>query len=281
MRHPLFYIDPFYARRRKDARLRRPSGNIGHDKHFARRQTLGLGKLPAPSIGHHITSARATLERDPVRIGVQQQWTGLTRQFGCRGFIADRIEQPRCQLVRGQRPFAPVGKKASQPFIEIDVVSAEPLFRQHDGEHRRLFPRTLACRRNHHGCQPRRQRKAAHQTTALRQCAAFVERAQIFEKRHRFFKCGFGGHIKKSKRRRVLNPPMGEIKRKAGEIARQNLRWRKGIERRRLSLMPQADRNTGFRSPGAPRPLVGGSARHPHRLEPRDSRCRFEDGQSL
>ncbi|MNL18501.1 hypothetical protein D3C87_1396460 [compost metagenome] len=74
-----------------------------------------------------------------------------------------------------------------------------------------------------------------------------------------------------------MNAPMGEVECKAGKITRQNLRWREGVERCRLSRMPQADRNAGFRSSGSARPLVGGGARNPHCLQSRDSRCRFEN----
>ncbi len=74
---------------------------------------------------------------------------------------------------------------------------------------------------------------------------------------------------------------MREIERKACKVACQHLRRREGVERRCLSLMPEADGNTGFGSSGAPRPLVGGGSGHAHRLQSGYPRRGFENRKAL
>ena len=191
---------------------------------------------------------------------MQQKRSCLARQVVCRRHITDCVEKAESQLARRLRPFTSIGKKAPQSVIEIDIISAQALFRQHDRKHRRLFSRAFACGCNHHRCEPRRQGEASHQAALRRQCAAFIKGAKIFQECDRFFEGSLRWRVQKGERRGVMNTPMGKIERKAGKIARQNLRRRKCTECCRLPLMPEANGNAGLGSAGATGALIGRGA---------------------
>ena len=63
--------------------------------------------------------------------------------------------------------------------------------------------------------------------------------------------------------------PGGKIEGEGRQIGGEDFRPRKGLQRRRLRLVPQPVADAGLGAPGAAAALVGGGARHPHGFEPR------------
>jgi hypothetical protein len=65
-------------------------------------------------------------------------------------------------------------------------------------------------------------------------------------------KCRLRRLIDEAERSRILHAPMRKIEDQAGKVGRENLRRRECRQRRRLSLVPQADGDAGLGSPARP-----------------------------
>ncbi len=127
---------------------------------------------------------------------------------------------------------------------------------------------------------PRGQSERAHRLTIRRQAASLVERAQPMQKRLRFGEGRFRWLIKKIERCRIGHTPCGGIEHEAGQVSLQNLRRRESGKRSRLPLMPQANGNAGFGSPGTARALIRACARCSHGFKPGEAGGRFIFGQA-
>ncbi len=103
-----------------------------------------------------------------------------------------------------------------------------------------------------------------------------VERADLGQQLARFAIGGLRRRIEKGKLRRIGDAPLRQIEREARKIGGENLRPRIGFERGGFRFGPQSVANSGLGAAGAAAALIGGGARHPHGLEPRQPDARLE-----
>ena len=88
--------------------------------------------------------------------------------------------------------------------------------------------------------------------------AVGVERAELAQQRARLRHRRARRRIEESERvRGSRDAPDGEIEREAGEVGRQDLRRREGLEAAGRRRLPQAIADAGLDAAGAPAPLVG------------------------
>ncbi len=233
------------------------AGKIGNDEHSGRSKPFGLGDLGAASVRHDEAAAPAALQRDAVGKGVHQQGSrqnGLqTRLVRCAEFAG---HSPR-QTASGLGPVAALAPEPAQPLLDIDAVAAEALLGEHHREKAGLLRPPFLGGCDRHCRKPHRQRQIADPAALRRQRAAAVDRAELDEQAPRLAQGRLRRRIEEFQRRRVGHTPVGKIEEQSGEIAGKDLRRREGGERRRLSGMPQANRDTRLSPSGAPGALIG------------------------
>ena len=190
----------------------------------------------------------------------------LRRRFGDQRPSARRWRALPWRVASGRRA------RRSSRSARSTSIAAEPAFGEQErdlgGQRRRMRVRRF----QHHAGEPRRQRQLPQSPAPRRDAAVAVERAELlqaapcasFERRRR-------RRIEEGERRRIGDAPVREIKHQAAEIGGENFRARRRLERGGLRLVPQPVADAGLGTSGAAAPLVGGGARHPHRLEPRQA----------
>ena len=98
-----------------------------------------------------------------------------------------------------------------------------------------------------------------------------VDRAKLGEQRPRLGQRAGGRRIEEGERGRIGRAPLRQIEQQARQIGGEDFRPRIGFERRGLRLVPQPIADAGLGAAGAAAALIGGGARHPHGLEPRQA----------
>ncbi len=147
-------------------------------------------------------------------------------------------DHPLGQLAGRLRPFAALIAKPPQSFVEVDIVATKTLLRQKHREKRGLLCKSPSMRCDYHCRQARWQRHFTHLASHIGQAAAGIQRAKPDKKSLCLDKCRSGRLIQKGKCCRILNTPMSKVENKARQIARKNLRRRKGGKCRHLTGMP-------------------------------------------
>ncbi len=165
-------------------------------------------------------------------------------------------------------PARAIAAQRLETLCEIDVVAAETALGQDDGDLGGERGRTVRRGVDHHAREPRRQRQVSQPSAVRGDAAGAVDRAELGEQRLGLCQRRCRRRVEEGERGGIGDAPMGEVEHEAGQIGGDDLRPVGGIERSGLRLVPQAVADAGLRAPGTPAPLVGGSARHPHRVEP-------------
>ena len=102
-----------------------------------------------------------------------------------------------------------------------------------------------------------------------------IDRAELAQQRPRLGQRAGRRRIEEGERAGIARAPLREIEQHAGQIGGEDFRPRVGLERRGLRLVPQPVADAGLGAAGAAAALVGGGARHPHGLEPRQADVRL------
>ena len=134
----------------------------------------------------------------------------------------------------------------------------------------------VARRIDHHAGEPRRQRQLA-QPPALLGDAAVAHRSRRGSASSAFASAsaGRGGGSRNASVAGSATPQCARSSTKPERSAARISGVLDGVERRGLRLVPQPVADAGLGAPGAAAALVGGGARHPHGLEPRQADVRL------
>ena len=173
-----------------------------------------------------------------------------------------------------------VAAESVEPMGQIDGLAAEPALGQRDGDLGRQAGASLARGVDHHAREARRQGEPGNRPAFPSDAPVAVERAQRSQQRARLAERGARRGIEKGERGGIAHPPRREIEREAGEIGGKNFRRRVGQEAAIARFFPQTIAYARLDASGAPAPLVGVGARHPHRLQPRQPDVRLEAGDA-
>ncbi len=86
---------------------------------------------------------------------------------------------------------------------------------------------------------------------------------------------GSGGGSRNASLRRIADAPLRQVEHEGRQVGRQDFRPRIGLQRAGLRLVPQPVADARLGAPGAAAALVGGRARDPHGLQPRQTDIRL------
>src|SRR5262249_54046590 len=151
-----------------------------------------------------------------------------------------------------------VAAKIVEPVTQIDIIAAEPAFRENRrnacGQHAAAFGRRV----DHHPREPRLQRQRAQFSSFARDTARGIDRAELREQCPRFSESALWRGVEKRQLAGVGYAPLRQIEQERGQISGQYFGARIRLERTRLWFVPQAVANAGLRATRPAATLVGG-----------------------
>ena len=233
-------------------------------------------EICAAPVRHQKLAGLAARLRHAVRIGERDEEAERIARLRPDGCLPERRKggnsSIRPSLGEAAHVFGAFRAVAAKPFDSLAKVQCIAAKAALDEDCRKMCG--VGCvpgarRFKHHPCEPRRQGEVAQMPARLGDSALPVERFEFLEEDPRLLERRRGRRIEKGKARRIAHAPFGAVEEEGREIGGKDLGASEGFERSRRRLLPQAVADARLGPAGAAPALIGRSARHAHRFEPR------------
>ena len=261
-------------RGQQDAALRRRAGQFGHgEKRLARQRRCRID-IGAAAIGQQ---ERAVRRRGSWRCGRDRRARGCapadrSARLSCRAraaaassaqrFAMRRASSPRRERSRRNWSSRCARSTSSPPSPRSVRIAAMSAARWPAPS--AAASTTMRASRGGSG-----SARSLRPSSVMRPCASIAPSSR--SSALRLGQRAGRRRIEKRERAGIGRAPLRQIEQQARQIGGQDFRPRIGFERRGLRLVPQPVADAGLGAAGAAAALVGGGARHPHGLEPRQA----------